>query len=164
MEPTRDRRREAVLQRERLYTYLQRSGLERQTVTIVPLTGDASDRRYYRLLRRQAPSVVLALHPEPFDHRTLPFVQVAALFREMALPVPEILGHEDDLGLLVLQDLGDVTLQAYLGEIPRAQHEGLYRRALTFVEILQRRGAELASSDRLPYKIAFDVEKLTWEL
>ena len=29
---------------------------------------------------------------------------------------------------------------------------------------MQRRGAELASPEYLPYGIAFDVEKLTWEL
>ena len=29
---------------------------------------------------------------------------------------------------------------------------------------MQKRGAELASPDYLPYGIAFDVEKLTWEL
>ena len=162
--PTTDRRHDAVLYRERLYAFLMRSGLERQTVTVVPLTGDASDRRYYRLLRRETPSVVLALHPEPFDHEALPFVRVAALFRRMGLPVPEILGHEDDLGLLVLQDLGDVTLQAHLGEVPRAQHEGLYRQAIAFLEILQRRGAELASPEHPPFAVTFDVEKLTWEL
>ena len=36
------------------------------------------------------------------------------------------------------------------------------RRAL--IERLQRRGAELASSRFLPYGIAFDVAKLTWEM
>ena len=162
--PTTDRRHDAVLYRERLYAFLMRSGLERQTVTVVPLTGDASDRRYYRLLRREAPSIVLALHPDTFDHDSLPFVRIASLFRRMPLPVPEILGHEDDLGLLVLQDLGDLTLQAYLGEAPRAQHEGLYRQAIAFLEILQRRGTELASPGDVPYTIAFDAEKLTWEL
>ena len=30
--------------------------------------------------------------------------------------------------------------------------------------MLQRRGSELSSSDSPPYGIAFDVEKLTWEL
>ena len=164
MVPTSDRRHETVLYRERLYAFLMRSGLERQTVTVVPLTGDASDRRYYRLLRRDAPSIVLALHPEPFDHRSLPFLRVASLLREMPLPVPDVLGHEDDLGLLMLQDLGDVTLQAHLGEVPRALHEALYRQAITFLEMLQRRGADLVSSDYPPYGVAFDVEKLTWEL
>ena len=57
-----------------------------------------------------------------------------------------------------------MTLQAHLGAASPAQHAALYRQAVTFIETLQRRGAELASPDYLPYGIAFDVEKLTWEL
>ena len=161
---TEQRRRDASQPRERLDTFLARSGLERRAVTVVPLTGDASDRRYYRVVLRDAPSLVLALHPEPFEYESLPFVRVASLLRTMPLPVPEIVAHAQDLGVLVLQDLGDVTLQAYLGAVQPAQHEGLYRQAVAFLEILQRRGAELASPDHPPYGIAFDVEKLTWEL
>jgi aminoglycoside/choline kinase family phosphotransferase len=161
---TEQRRRDRSQARERLDTFLMRSGLERRAVTLVPLTGDASDRRYYRVVLRDAPSLVLALHPEPFEYEALPFVRVASLFRTMALPVPDIIGHAEDLGVLVLQDLGDVTLQAYLGAVQPVQHEGLYRQAVAFLEILQRRGAELASIDHPAYRIAFDVEKLTWEL
>jgi aminoglycoside/choline kinase family phosphotransferase len=40
----------------------------------------------------------------------------------------------------------------------------LYRVAVSFIEIMQRRGAELASPSYPPYGIAFDVEKLLWEL
>jgi len=40
----------------------------------------------------------------------------------------------------------------------------LYRRAVEFIEVLQRRGGELASADYPPYGVAFDEEKLTWEL
>ena len=32
------------------------------------------------------------------------------------------------------------------------------------IELLQRRGRELAVDRYLPYRMAFDVEKLTWEL
>jgi len=35
---------------------------------------------------------------------------------------------------------------------------------VTFIDTLQRRGWELASPEYTPYRIAFDVEKLTWEL
>jgi aminoglycoside/choline kinase family phosphotransferase len=35
---------------------------------------------------------------------------------------------------------------------------------VALIATLQRRGAELASPDYLPYSVAFDVEKLTWEL
>ena len=63
------------------------------------------------------------------------------------------------------QDLGDVTLQAHLGAASPAEHAALYRQAVALIELLQRRGAELAiRRDYLPYGIAFDVEKLTWEL
>src|SRR6185369_9782285 len=89
---------------------------------------------------------------------------VAGLFGAMPLPVPGILDRAGDLGLLVLEDLGDVTLQAHLGAAPAAEHNRLYRQAVSFIEAMQRRGAELASPEYPPYGIAFDVEKLLWEL
>ena len=64
----------------------------------------------------------------------------------------------------MLQDLGDVTLQAYLGAVQPSEHIGLYRQAVALIEILQRRGAELASPAYPPYQVAFDVEKFVWEL
>jgi aminoglycoside/choline kinase family phosphotransferase len=82
----------------------------------------------------------------------------------MPVPIPRVLGHHDDLGILVLQDLGDVTLQAHVGAGPATDHAALYRQAVAIVATLQRRGAELASDAFLPYQVAFDVEKLTWEL
>ena len=39
----------------------------------------------------------------------------------MPVPVPRILGHAADLGVLALEDLGDVTLQAHLGAAPRGR-------------------------------------------
>jgi hypothetical protein len=82
----------------------------------------------------------------------------------MPVPVPRILGHSNELGIIALQDLGDVTLQAHLGAASPAQHAALYRQAVTFIDTLQRRGVELASPQYIPYGIAFDVDKLTWEL
>jgi aminoglycoside/choline kinase family phosphotransferase len=115
------------------------------------------------LVRDDAPQV-LAVHPGPIDFATLPFVNVATLLTAMPVPVPRILGHSDELGIIALQDLGDVTLQAHLGAASPQQHAELYRQAVTFIDTLQRRGAELASPAYLPYGIAFDVEKLGWEL
>jgi hypothetical protein len=63
-----------------------------------------------------------------------------------------------------LQDLGDVTLQAHLGTAPPTEHAALYREAVDFIDRLQRRGRDLESPRYQPYGIAFDVEKLTWEL
>lgn len=148
----------------RIATYLDRQGLTPDVITVVPLTGDASDRRYYRVVSRGGGSIVLALHSGPIEVDRLPFVSVAALLGEIPLPVPRILHHSDELGVLGLEDLGDVTLQAHLGADTCAEHAALYRQAVSFIARLQQRGGELASDAYPPYGIAFDAEKLTWEL
>ena len=33
----------------------------------------------------------------------------------MPVPIPRIIDHVEELGILALEDLGDVTLQAHLG-------------------------------------------------
>jgi len=148
---------------DRIGRYLSDRGLSTSDSTVVPLTGDASDRRYFRV-RFGGDSIVLALHAGPITFRSLPFANVAALLGLVPLPVPAILGHSDHLGIVELQDLGDVTLQAHLGAASPAEHMALYREAVDCIDRLQRRGRELASDSFLPYRTAFDVEKLTWEL
>ena len=150
--------------RDRVQDYLSRRGLSGPNVRVVPLTGDASDRRYFRLLTPDEPSKVLSLYPGPVEYHTMSFVNVATLLAKMPVPIPEIFDHADDLGVLLLEDLGDVTLQAHLGTATPADHAALYRQAVTLIEIMQRRGRELESRECVPYGIAFDVEKLTWEL
>lgn len=150
--------------RARIDRFLAETGLRRRGTTVVPLSGDASDRRYFRVLLRDAPSQVLAVHPGPMAFDALPFANVARLLEAMPIPVPRILAHSDEVGIIALEDLGDVTLQAHVGTAPPAEHAALYRQAVTFINTIQRRGRELASPDYVPYGIAFDVEKLTWEL
>jgi N-acetylmuramate 1-kinase len=158
------RRPELAEVRERIDGYLQQSGLAEKSPRVVPLTGDASDRRYFRVLAKKRPSIVLSLYSKPFEYETLSFVNVAGLLAKMPVPIPTLLGHADDLAVLALEDLGDVTLQAHLGAESPAEHAALYRQAVALIETLQRRGAELASPDYIPYSVAFDVEKLSWEL
>jgi N-acetylmuramate 1-kinase len=150
--------------RDRIQRFLAGSGLAGRNSRVVPLTGDASDRKYFRIIPLDGPSLVLALHAGPIEFSTLPFANVATLLEQIPLPVPHILDHSDELGILALQDLGDVTLQAHLGAATPREHAALYRQAVALIELLQRRGAALASDAFLPYSIAFDVEKLTWEL
>ena len=150
--------------RERIDRYLERRLEGRGPARVVPLTGDASDRRYFRILPAQGDPFVVALHAGPIEFATLPFANVAALLRQMPVPIPAIVGHDDALGIVAQSDLGDVTLQAHLGVATAAEHGALYRQAVEIIEVLQRRGTELASRDYLPYQLAFDVEKLTWEM
>jgi aminoglycoside/choline kinase family phosphotransferase len=150
--------------RDRIDRYLRENGLDPSATTIVPLTGDASDRRYFRIIPPDGASIVLALHAGPIEFASLSFANVAELLRAVPLPVPAILGHSDALGILALEDLGDVTLQAHLGAAAATEHAALYRQAIEFIDTLQRRGAEVVQDRYIPYRVAFDVEKLTWEL
>jgi len=143
-------------------SYLERAGIG--AARVVPLTGDASDRRYFRVLSRGDASFVLAVNATPFDYNALPFVNVSRLFATMPVPVPRILGEAADLGVLALEDLGDVTLQAHVGAAPIQAHAALYRQAVAIIDVIQRRGAELAAPGYIPYGIAFDVDKLMWEM
>lgn len=148
---------------EPISTFLARTGLG-QGGRVVPLTGDASDRRYFRVIESNGSTSVLALYGAPFEYDKLTFINVARLLQQIPLPVPAIFDHAGDLGVIRLQDLGDVTLQSHLGAVPAREHAAVYRQAVGFIEVLQRRGAELASAEYTPYTLAFDVEKLTWEL
>jgi N-acetylmuramate 1-kinase len=149
--------------RMRIAQYLTEQGLSANLLQVLPLTGDASDRRYFRILLRDEDSIVLALHAGEIQFDTMPFVSVARLMSAVPLPVPRILHHSNPLGIIALQDLGDVTLQAHLGAATLDQHDALYRQAVSFVAKLQARGAELAADGYPPYRIAFDTDKLSWE-
>ncbi|MEZ5418397.1 MAG: phosphotransferase [Vicinamibacterales bacterium] len=149
---------------DRVHAYLAGRGLADDVLRTVLLTGDASDRRYVRVLMRTRPSIVLSVHAGPIDYAASPFVRVAALFAAIPLPVPALLHHDDALGIIAQQDLGDVTLQAHLGAASDIERAERYREAVGLIVRLQRRGAELASPDFPPYGVAFDHEKLTWEL
>lgn len=148
----------------RVEVYLERSGLASRSARVVPLTGDASDRRYYRVLMPHAAPIVLSLYAAAFEVETLPFVNVAKLLERMPVPIPKVLGHAGDIGVLALEDLGDMTLQAHLGAASASEHADLYRQAVALIATLQERGTALESPEYLPYRMAFDVEKLSWEM
>jgi aminoglycoside/choline kinase family phosphotransferase len=150
--------------RARIDEVLQRAKLEGPQVRVVALTGDASTRQYFRVMRPDNPSVVLAVYDEPFKFDELPFVNVCRLLANIPLPIPAIAGHADDLGILIQEDLGDVTLQAHLGSTPTDEHDALYQQAVELVDRLQHRGKQVESTEFLPFGVAFDRDKLTWEL
>ena len=148
--------------RLRIDEFLDERGLT--GARVVPLTGDASDRRYFRVHIPDGGSQVLAVHPGAIEFRSMTFVRVAELLSLLPVPIPAILSYSDELGIISLEDLGDVTLQAHLGAATPTEHKALYRQAIALIEALQRRGAEMASPEYPPYGISFDVAKLMWEL
>ena len=148
----------------RIERYLADSGLAARRPRVVPLTPDASDRRYFRVLLDGADPIVIAVYGGAIEFGRMPFANVAELLRRMEVPAPAVLAHSDELGIVAQQDLGDVTLQAHLGAASVTEHSALYREAVALIHHLQSRGRLFASSGFVPYSLAFDVEKLTFEL
>jgi N-acetylmuramate 1-kinase len=147
----------------RLAEFLQaRHGGRAAEIEVVPLSGDASTRRYFRV-RDGGETRVLSLYPEPFDPSELAFMVVGDLLAGYGLPVPAVLDHDGARGLVVLEDLGDLTLQEALRVADDQEREELYAQALDQLGCLQReaeRGPQRAGC----FQIAFDLEKLSWEL
>jgi aminoglycoside/choline kinase family phosphotransferase len=87
-------------------TFLAQAGW--QDSTRVPLAGDASFRRYDRVIHHDGTVAVLMDAPPPQED-VRPFVAVAEHLLCLGLSAPRILARDEDQGFLLLEDLGDDT-------------------------------------------------------
>ncbi len=129
---------------------------------VIALSGDASTRRYYRLAMG-GHSLVLALYPEPFVPEELSYLSVRALLESCGLPVPATEDVDGARGVVLQEDLGDLTLQEVLRDASGARRDELYREAVDQVAQLQLRAAQ-GPQKAACFQNAFDIEKLSWEL
>lgn len=146
----------------RVATYLERSG-HGDDCRVTPLHGDASNRVYMRVTRGRASLFVLAVHPAPFDPATLRQLAVGATLTRLSIPVPAVLDHAGDLGILALEDLGNDTLQDWM-RAPGRDPAKLYRDAIDIIARMQRSGVAPAGTSPPPFDTTFDVATLSREL
>ncbi|KIC10226.1 aminoglycoside phosphotransferase [Leisingera sp. ANG-M1] len=71
-----------------------------------PLAGDASNRRYERLVKDGRTVVLMDAPPEKGED-VRPFIRIAEYLRAQGLSAPEILARDAEHGFLLLEDLGD---------------------------------------------------------
>lgn len=76
---------------------------------ILPLAGDASFRRYFRVVDKDRQAVLMDAPPPHEDPR--PFIAVAEYLCGLGLSAPTILARDLDKGLLLIEDFGDVRLR-----------------------------------------------------
>jgi len=119
---------------------------------IAPLAGDASFRRYFRVIDGARRAVLMDAPPPHEDPR--PFLKIAAYLAENGLAAPAILGQDLDHGLVLLEDFGDARVRDWLDEHP-ADEEAIYARAVALLADLHR----LPPADAPPYdRAAYDRE------
>lgn len=71
------------------------------------VAGDASNRRYERLLRASGNTAILMDAPPDKGEDVRPFVSITRILRDAGLSAPEIFAQDDENGFLLIEDLGD---------------------------------------------------------
>lgn len=122
--------------------------------SLEPASSDASFRRYFRLKKQQDSLIIMDAPPE--NEEIITFCRLARRFYTLGINVPEILHTENELGFVLMSDLGS---DHYLDSLNDSTVERLYGDALTSLVILQ--SGTFDEPDFLP---AYSAELLRGEM
>jgi aminoglycoside/choline kinase family phosphotransferase len=111
---------------------------------VLPLAGDASFRRYFRVADHGRSAILMDAPPPHEDPR--PFIQVAQWLVARGFPAPVIFGTDLEQGLVLIEDFGDARMRETVDAAP----ESLLRMYEAAVDILIRLRGEPAGPWR-PY-------------
>ena len=137
--------------------------------SFVPLTADASTRRYYRLHWAAAATgfpascVVMHCDPWPADDPT-DFLTVGRHLRACGVRVPEVYGVQPEAGLICLEDYGDLTLSRQWQGGDTESRLAWGRRAVDELVRMHTAATQAVDPACPAFHLAFDVAKLASEL
>jgi aminoglycoside/choline kinase family phosphotransferase len=136
--------------------------LESNVYRVFSLAGDASSRKYFRIVLDQSSWVLMKW--EPFDPDNYPFLSVLNHFKKNEVRVPQVVKLAPSQGLVLLEDLGDLTLERRFWESQNQDSSfEFYKMAID--EVLKIHGAATDDkSECTAFRVQFDIEKLLWEL
>jgi aminoglycoside/choline kinase family phosphotransferase len=147
---------------EYLNPFLSKS-LNSDAFKVFSLAGDASNRRYYRIVLENQSWVLMRW--EPFDPNNYPFLSVLNHFAKNGVHVPKVISMSPSEGLMLLEDLGDLTLERKFWE--SQSHEPameFYKMAVDEIVKIHHPATLDKSDDCTAFKIKFDTEKFLWEM
>lgn len=117
---------------------------------IVPLAGDASFRRYFRVLDGGRRAVLMDAPPPHEDPR--PFIAIAEHLLADGFAAPQILARDLEQGLVLIEDFGDLRVKEHLDADP-AEELATYARAIDLLADLHRLpAAQVPPYDRAVYQ------------
>lgn len=106
---------------------------------ILPLAGDASFRRYFRVVAPGRSAILMDAPPPNEDPR--PFIAIARWLTDRGFAAPEILGEDLREGLVLISDFGDARLRETADAAPESELR-LYEQA---IDVLIRLSAHEAA-------------------
>lgn len=129
---------------------------------IFQLAGDASSRKYFRIVHGHDSYVLMEW--EPYDSKNYPFTSVLNHFYACEIAVPEIIYESPKTGHILLEDLGDLTLERKFWESQSpAQSLPFYQKSIDEMIKIHFRATNTENKSTAHTTI-FDTEKLLWEL
>lgn len=126
-----------------------------EIVSLAPMVGDASFRRYFRLVTTHGSYVVMDAPPQ--NENVLRFIQIANILRSKGLHAPSIIAENVQDGFLILTDFGDLT---YLAALKTREPTPLYQKALQALSVIQ--SCQPTASFVLPH-FTHDFMQSEWE-
>ena len=114
------------------------------TFHIVSLAGDASFRRYFRVIANDRRYVVM--DAPPALENCQPFVAIANAFQSSSVRMPDIIAFDLSQGFLLLSDFGDQQLLPILND---DSADALYRSAIDVLMQMQR--CDVTANYALPH-------------
>ncbi len=139
-------------QREQLIQTWLQATLQSDQFEINFLAGDASFRRYARIKLQNKTYMLMDAPPEKED--CAPFVNIDEFFDKNGVRVPHIVAKDLTLGLLLLEDFGDVVLSTLLNDKTVDEYY-----AQSFKQLI-----ELQQVDGQAHLPAYSYEKLMTEM
>jgi aminoglycoside/choline kinase family phosphotransferase len=137
------------------------------------MQGDASDRSYFRVAPRapgpgSGTSYILMRLAGPWipgeGAGELPFVNIARHLSEKGVPVPNVCVDASARGFVLLEDMGDVTLEAFLRTCSPGDRQRSYREAVRILVRMQKEASLPSSRSCSALSYAFDAETFFREL
>lgn len=117
---------------------------------ILPLAGDASFRRYFRVVDATRRAVLMDAPPPHEDPR--PFIAIAQHLGGDGFAAPVIHAQDLDAGLVLIEDFGDRRLKEVVEEAPQ-EESAVYARAVDLlVDLHKRPAADVPPYDRAVYQ------------
>jgi len=127
------------------------------------LTPDASTREYFRIAW-SGKTAIACVYPEPFVASEQTYLDVSRLFLKNNLPVADIYAFDEQLGVIVQEDLGNLILRDILTRSDEATREKLIDESIQLIAKIQAATQSAFEVGSIASKLKFDTEKLLWEL
>ncbi|MGV8073999.1 MAG: aminoglycoside phosphotransferase family protein [Syntrophobacteraceae bacterium] len=137
-----DLRHEPDLQ-DYLATTASHLGFSSEPPRIEPLTGDGSDRKFYRIRQGDLHVVALVSPRKKVDttDENDSYYLIGEHLAACGLPVPRFLSADSKQGIFIMEDFGDYHMQKLVNRAV-ADQRSIYRRALQLLLKLHKRAPE----------------------